>query len=293
MGMRPAPQSFLPLAVAAALGAVACGEVEIKPDSKSGEDFERAGAKQLFLDKLADDYISPEKGDATDWKFLKIPSKGILKLVVFWDTKSVQAITEVRDRFGVMIQNFTHSSELEKDELEFPVEPGTHFIRLFSSKGGSVYTTEAVFQPFDMDATDEIIPEKMGGDDLLGEPIPDAAPMSDAQPRRGGGGGARRPPGPGPRPDPVPSGAALDGTLFRVLPSPNGKGTQLTINLGSEKGVNIGDKGKIVCATGGDLPNGGFQVTKVSAKSSQAFASLQHTQIGSNCRDVKVFPRAN
>ena len=127
--MRPAPLRTLVFTLLAALGAGACGEVEIKPDSKSGEDFERAGAKQLFLDKLTDDFISFERGDATDWKFLKVPAKGILKVVVFWDTKSVRSITEVRDRFGVMLMNFTHSPELEKDSLEFPVEPGTHFVR--------------------------------------------------------------------------------------------------------------------------------------------------------------------
>jgi len=286
--MRPAPLRTLVLTLLAALIAGACGEVEIKPDSKSGEDFERAGAKQLFLDKLADDFISFERGDATDWKFLKVPAKGILKVVVFWDTKSVRSITEVRDRFGVMLMNFTHSPELEKDSLEFPVEPGTHFVRLYTSKGESVYTMEAIFQPFDVDATDEIIPEKMGGDDLFGEPLPEAVP--NPEPRRS----ARRPTGPiPPRPEAAPTGSTLSGVLFRVLPSPNGKGATLLINLGEEKGVSRADRGKIVCATGGDLPNGTFQVTKVGPKSSEAFTALQHTQIGSNCRDVKVFTKAN
>jgi hypothetical protein len=78
-----------------------------------------------------------------------------------------------------------------------------------------------------------------------------------------------------------------------VLPSPNGKGATLLINLGEEKGVSRADRGKIVCATGGDLPNGTFQITKVGPKSSEAFTALQHTQIGSNCRDVKVFTKAN
>jgi len=133
-----------------------------------------------------------------------------------------------------------------------------------------------------------MIPEKMGSDDLFGEPLPEAIP--NPEPRRPG----RRSTGAvASRPEVTPAGSTLSGVLFRVLPSPNGKGATLLINLGEEKGVRRADRGKIVCATGGDLPNGTFQVTKVGPKSSEAFTALQHSQIGSNCRDVRVFTKAN
>lgn len=260
----------------------ACGDVEVRPDSKSGEDFERAGAQQIFFDKLADDFLDGTNGDNTDWKFMKVPAKGFLKFTVFWDNKEVDATVEVRDRFGVIVQSWTHSKELEKDEQEMKVEPGTHFIRLHVDKKASVYTIEGHFDAFDTDATDEAVPEAMGGDDLLGEPIPDATPM-EAGPRK------VKPTGkPGPRPAaPPPSGASVEGTIFRMIAGPNGKGTILTLNVGEEKGIRIGSQGQIWCPAGGALPGGTLNVTKVNAKSATAMTAVTPQVIG-NCRDVKV-----
>ena len=260
----------------------ACGDVEIKPDSRSGEDFERAGAQQIFVDKLADDYVDGPNGDNTDWKFMKIPAKGILKFTVFWDNKEVDATVEVRDRFGVIAQSWTHSNELEKDEQEMKVEPGTHFIRLHVDKKASVYTIEGQFDAFDTDASDVAVPEAMGGDDLLGEPIPDAMPLDG--PRK-----VKPIPGkPGPRPPAAaPAGAMVEGTVFRMIAGPNGKGTILTLNIGEEKGVRIGSQGQIWCPAGGALPGGALNVIKVNAKSATAMTAVTPQVIG-NCRDVKV-----
>jgi len=263
--------------------AAACGDVEVKPDSKSGEDFERAGAQQIFFDKLADDFLDGANGDNTDWKYIKIPAKGFLKVTVFWDNKDVDAKVDVRDRFGAILQNWTHSKELEKDEQEMKVEPGTHFIQLHVDKKASVYTIEGHFDAFDTDATDEAIPEAMGGDDLLGEPIPDAAPVDS--------GGPRRPPRPGvrpaPRPDAPPPGGKVEGTIFRMIAGPNNKGTILTLNIGEEKGIRIGSQGQIWCPAGGALPGGALNVIKVNAKSATAMTAVTPQVIG-NCRDVKV-----
>lgn len=273
----------LPLALVLALAA-GCGDVEIKPDSRSGEDFERAGATQLFFDKLTDDYVDGAQGDNTDWKFMKVPAKGFMKVTVFWDNKDVDGQVEVRDRFGVIVQQWTHSKELEKDEQEMKVEPGTHFLRLHVDKKASVYTIESHFDAFDTDATDEAIPEAVGGDDLLGEPIPDAMPM-DSGPR-----GKPRPvgPRPAPRPAPVAAGATVEGTIFRMIPGPNGKGTILTLNVGEEKGLKNGNSGTIWCSSGGALPGGSLQIQKVNPRSSTAYTAVDMARIGATCRDVKV-----
>jgi len=261
----------------------ACGDVEIKPDSRSGEDFERAGASQLFFDKLTDDYVDGPNGDNTDWKFFKVPAKGFLKVTVYWDTKDVDATAEIRDRFGAIIQNWTHSKEVEKDEQEMKVEPGTHFIRLHVDKKASVYTMDVTFQAFDIDASDEAIPEAVGGDDLLGEPIPEAMPAEPAPGRP-----RPRPAGkPAPRPAAAPAGGSVEGTIFRILAGPNNKGSIVTLNVGEEKGIRIGNQGQIWCPAGGALPGGTINVTKVNAKSATAVTAVSPQQIG-NCRDVKV-----
>ena len=271
--------------LASGFSLLACGDVEVKPDSRSGEDFERAGATQIFFDKLLDDFLDGANGDNTDWKFMKVPAKGFLKVTVFWDNKEVDAEVEIRDRFGVIVQSWQHSRELEKDEQEMKVEPGTHFVRLHVNKKASVYTMDAHFDAFDTDATDEAIPEAMGGDDLLGEPIPDAMPEADPTPRPG-----RRPGPPGVRPPPRPEGgpaSTVEGTIFRMIAGPNNKGTIITLNVGEEKGIKIGSSGQIWCPAGGALSGGTFTVSSVAAKSAKAMTPLNSQQIGI-CRDVKV-----
>ena len=270
--------------VLATLAVTGCGDVEIKPDSKSGEDFERAGAAQLFFDKLTDDYLDGTNGDNTDWKFMKVAAKGFLKITVFWDNKDVDGQVEVRDRFGVIVQQWTHSKELEKDQQDMKVEPGTHFIRLHVDKKSSVYTMEAHFDAFDTDATDEAIPEAVGGDDLLGEPIPDAAPMDTGPKRPRPTGGPR----PNPRPAAVAPGTSVEGTIFRMIAGPNGKGTVLTLNIGEEKGLKNGNSGTIWCTAGGALQGGTLIIQKVNPRSATAFTAVDMQRIGSTCRDVKV-----
>ncbi|MCB1185044.1 hypothetical protein KDM41_16590, partial [bacterium] len=142
--------SVLGTALGGALLLGGCGDLEIRPDSASGKDADRSGAEQLFVDKLMDDFLSAPDGDNTDWKFFKVTDRGFLKLTVFWDEhKSVDAVVDVRDRFGALLDSRRHSPELEKDEVELRVEPGTHFVRLYTEKGASVYTIEAKFQAFD------------------------------------------------------------------------------------------------------------------------------------------------
>jgi len=261
----------------------ACGDVQIRPDSRSGEDFERAGASQLFFDKLTDDYVDGPNGDNTDWKFFKVPAKGFVKVTIYWDSKDVDATAEIRDRFGAIIQNWTHSKELEKDEQEMKVEPGTHFIRLNVNKKASVYTMDVTFQAFDTDASDEAIPEAVGGDDLLGEPIPEAMPdkLTRGRPRPLPTGRA------GPRPAEAPAGGNVEATIFRILAGQNNKGSIVTINRGEGDGIRIGHQGQISCPAGGALPGGTINVTKVNAKSATAVTAATPQQIG-NCRDVKV-----
>lgn len=274
--------------------AVGCGDVEIRPDSRSGADFERAGAQQLFLDKLTDDYVDGPMGDNTDWKYFKVTSKGILELTVFWDShRDVDAVIDVRDRFGVLIDSRRHSGELEKDKMDLKVEPGTHFIRINAEKGASVYTIEAIFQRFDHNPDDDVIPEAVpvGGDPLgdLGEPIPDAVPIEAPEKRRPRArsprAGARAP---RPQAEAAPAGNAVSGTIIRMIPGTRSGTMLLTLNIGAGDGVSNGAKGYIIGHGGGRLGGGAIEVVKVSQKTSQAQTNLSSAKIG-ELRRVKVF----
>lgn len=263
--------------VALAALVIGCGGGEIKPDSASGDDFERAGAAELFLDKLTDDFLDANKGDNTDWKFFKIRERGILELTVYWDNKNVGSIIDVRDRFGVLIDSRRHSPELEKDKLDLKVEPGTHFVRLYSNKGASVYTIEAVFQPFDYKATDEAIPEAIEDDPLaeLGEPRPTERRKTRRRRTR------RRPRGD--RNAVVYSGESLDARITRVLPGGNG-GSVLYLDKGSSHGIQSGQRGVIL-----KMKNqGGFRIDTVRANYSTARAKARPETIAHR-RRVKVF----
>ena len=262
--------------VALAALVIGCGDSEVKPDSASGDDFERAGAAELFLDKLTDDYIDAKKGDNTDWKFFKIRQRGILELTVYWDNKNVGSIIDVRDRFGVLIDSRRHSSELEKDKLDLKIEPGTHFIRMYTARGASVYTMEAVFQPFDYKATDDVIPEAMEDDPLaeLRDPRPRAR-----RPRRPG---TRRPRARRPAAETF-KGEAVEARITRVLPGSSG-GSLLYLDKGASAGLEAGQRGYILKMK----KAGAFKVESVRQNYSTARTKAKPETIAHR-RRVRVF----
>ncbi|MCA9545729.1 MAG: hypothetical protein KC583_20750 [Myxococcales bacterium] len=268
-----APAALI-IALTTLFAATGCGGGEVKPDSASGDDFERAGAAELFLDKLTDDYVDADKGDNTDWKFFKIRQRGILELTIYWDQKDVRSIVDVRDRFGVLIDSRRHSAELEKDKMDLKVEPGTHFVRLFTDKGKSVYTIEARFQPFDYKATDDAIPEAME-DDPLAE-LGDSRPMERAPVRR------RRAPTVSRRPA-ASAGATTAARITRVVNGPRG-GSILYLNAGEAQGLKVGQTGFI---EGLGPTEGGFRIVKVGQKFATAQTTAKPSTIAHR-RSVKV-----
>ncbi len=259
-----------------------CGcDIEVKPDSASGDDHEQAGAQQLPIDKLTDDHISADTGDNTDWKFFKVRQRGILELTIYWDNKNVGSSVNVRDRFGVLLDSRRHSSELEKDRLDLRVEPGTHFVELRTDKGGSVYTIEAKFQNFDHRPSDDVAPEAVGlGENLLDEPIPEARPMARTPRRRG----ARRR---GSRPRAAAAGPAIRATITRVIPGRGKRGSVIHLNRGRAQGLKRGMGGFVLDYDGTPLQGGAIQIIKVSAKSAQAKTRLRPADIADR-RMVKV-----
>lgn len=281
--------------IAVGLSAAGCGPAEIRPDSASGKDFERAGAQQLFFDKLQDDYLSASEGDSTDWYFFKVQEKGFLKLTIFWDNhKTIKSVIDIRDRFGALLDTRRHSSEVEKDIIDLRVEAGTHFVRLNTEKGKSVYTIEAIFTPFDFNPTDDDRPEAVGGTDLLEENVPDDIrpdPVGatarragrgarrggtrrgkrTTRPKTGGGGGL--------------SGRTVSASITRVVSGPRKKGSFITLNRGSKHGIVSGASGCILKASGGCFAN--IIIKKVGQSGARAFTMARPNEIADR-RRVKI-----
>ena len=283
-----------PILIAMALLLVGCGGAEKQPDP----DGERGGAKELFFDKLTDDFISKDKNDLADWKFFKIKNRGILRITVYWDNKGIRSDIKVRDRFGALLDSRRHSSELEKDVLEVRVEPGTHFIELRTDRGGSVYTMEAVFERFDFKPDDDFRPEAVAaGGDLLGLDIPDdgkTAPVrTRTRTRTRSRSRSRGDDKPKPRTrsrsrDDGFSGASLKANIIRLVKTRSGKGTILTINKGESAGVRIGSRGVILDDDGNRIKKWTFRITKASAKTSSGEVSAKKGTIGQR-RRVRVY----
>ena len=275
--------NFSPTAITCLVLTAACGNVEVRPDSQSGGDHERPGAKQLVLDKLTDDYVNAKEGDNTDWKYFKIKQKGILELTVYWDNRDVDAYIDVRDRFGALLDTRRHSAELEKDQIDIKVESGTHFLRLYTEKGASVYTIEAIFQPFDHSPEDDVTPEAVPlGGDFFGEPLPAPAPIVDKPGRR-----RRRRPANVKQPAATEQGVPVNGTIVRIIPGKR-RLSFLTISLGKKDGITQGTKGWILDENGRRMEGGAVRVTRVGAKSSQAETPMTKEQIAQR-RRVRLY----
>ena len=292
----------LALALSAATLA-GCGSTEIKPDSASGKDFERAGAQQLYFDKLKDDFLSAPDGDNTDWLFFKVQQKGFLKLTIFWDDhKDVQSIIDIRDRFGALLDSRRHSAEVEKDQIDLRVEAGTHFVRLHTMQGKSVYTIEGIFTPFDFNPTDDDRPVAAVGGDLLDEGVPDDIrpdPVGGGGARSGGGRSGGRRGGGGTRPkrgggggggddgdegDDM-GGKSVGASIVRVLSGPRQKGAFLTLNRGSKHGVIRGAKGCILKASGACFAQ--IIIKEVGATAAKAYTTSRPNEIADR-RRVKI-----
>lgn len=271
-------------AVFLALLAVGCGDVEVKPEETSGEDFEKAGAKQLAFDKLTDDYISFEEGDVADWKFLKVKTPGILALTVYWDNKAIKSTVDVYDRFATIIDSRRHTKKLEKDVMEIRVEPGTHFVVLHTQEGSSVYTIEAKFESFDWKLRNDTRPMAEGEVDLIDDPLPDDGGGRVASRRTPG----RRAPGRRATPRPAAGGASVSGTIMRMIPGARKKSTLLTIRLtGRDHGVKRGQRGEIM--DGNRRMKGGiFEITQVKGTTARARTNLKKNDIAHR-RRVRIF----
>ena len=118
------------------------------PDSNSGNDYTKSMAKPIDIGATVDDKVDARKGDNTDWKRFNIEDPGPLKINIYWDNPGkIDATMELYTNIGVKVDTVKHKAadKNPKDTLFIKsIGPGAYFLRIYASKGASVYTVEVL-----------------------------------------------------------------------------------------------------------------------------------------------------
>lgn len=114
----------------------ACGGAE-----RTGDET-RSGAQEIPLGWTVDDKVS-SKDDPVDNKRFSIPQAVPVVISIHWDDPSIRARWRLRDRFGAVVGEVSHTPGSPVDTLpETRLQPGDWFVEVEALKGSSVYTLE-------------------------------------------------------------------------------------------------------------------------------------------------------
>ena len=123
------------------------------PNRNSGEDGYRHQAKgvkaklkeqggvefELFLDSV--DY---DIGDASDWRYVDIPMRGILTMVCGFDNINAKTVINIKDATGRTLATQRHEGE-PKQEATAKVDLGRYYLEVTATEEGS--KTQYTCQP--------------------------------------------------------------------------------------------------------------------------------------------------
>ena len=122
---------------------LALGACGASMDEKSGGDELRGSAGEIPVNQPADDRVSAEQGDHTDWKAFALEAAATVKLEIWWDNPQVAANVALFDQFGTAQGRLNHRKGQRKDILgPVPLGEGSWFVRVQATEGASVYTVE-------------------------------------------------------------------------------------------------------------------------------------------------------
>lgn len=112
-------------------------------NSQGGDDAKRAGAVEIQIGEPADDRVSAEEGDHSDWKSFFLEAESRVTVRVHWDDEDVEARVVLRNPFGTVL--FAASKDGDPRTLELgPLDMarGEYFVQIEAEDGSSVYTIE-------------------------------------------------------------------------------------------------------------------------------------------------------
>ncbi len=253
-----------PLALLAALAA--CSANDTRLDSNSGGDAARDQAMAVFVDRTVTDRIDAPGGDHTDWKYVDVLDPGRMRIEVSVDTpeQTEKAFVELTDAFGNRLDrqlvtpgqtNYVFAKEVEE-------APDKYYVRMFSQKGGSVYTV-GVRVAY---AAPPPPPPPPPTQVVEAEPEPPPKRTRRKRTRRTP---VKRPvkkPPPVEKPadpPPAPVALAVTGKVVRIIPTKDDQAVVLTIVVPGGSDVRVGQRATVYK---GGSPAGTITVSKVSGR---------------------------
>lgn len=122
--------------------------LNLDPNRASGKDGERYTAPGAELNKVYNDSVDYDAGDATDWRLLAIGQQGILTLTCHFDEIDAKTMVHIRDAVGNILAEQAHNGQ-PRQELTAKVDEGKYYIEIYAMEPGaaSPYTCEPKFDP--------------------------------------------------------------------------------------------------------------------------------------------------
>lgn len=221
---------------------------KLDPDTNSGQDAKRGGARPMFVNKGETDSVSWPKLQRTKWKKLEVQNPGVQNILdceLRIDNTGTDLDLDIFNSLGTQI-GFSPGpapNKLKKLPVQLDEVPGTYFVRM-TAHGPKDESDFSVICHWE----EQVIPPEPG-------PKPPKGPRPP------------RPPKPGPDPEPVTLEAKIEkGTEGRILQSFR-EGTKMVmfIDKGGAAGIRVGTEGTILEGRSGRAPleGGSFRVVKV------------------------------
>ena len=120
--------------------------LEQDPNEDSGDDGERSKAQLLELATPVNDNVNFGEGDMTDWKYVQIPSSGMVRVTLGCDYTGAYCGVNVRDEVGLIVSRMETSGESRVSE-EIRVRRGNYYLEIYASVASTDYTVQVDYEP--------------------------------------------------------------------------------------------------------------------------------------------------
>jgi len=255
------------LSIALALLLCACSVEQRRPDWDSGGDHKRDLAKLAPLGRAVTDSVNASKGDHTDWKYLPIPAKGVLKVKVSVDNPKAAATIQFVDALGQPLGRERLNGTDMVYGFEEEVGEGKYFVQLQTAKYETVYTVKSEFEEEEVEVEYEPPPPREPEPVRTVRKRPKKKTPVVRKPREDDGG-------------PAPAGTiVIVGKVLNKISWDEGKKTRITFNKGANHGVKPGAVAEI---SGGPT----MRVKQVFEEASVGFAKVKPATINAGTRVV-------
>ncbi len=120
-------------------------DLESPSERTSGVDRNRAGAKEVSVGATIFDDIDVDKGDTTDWKYVTVPSRGVVTMKITFDNPKALGQMIVTDERGQVLSIYKDENRRVLDNITFKGETGRYYMQIFAEENASSYSLEVTF----------------------------------------------------------------------------------------------------------------------------------------------------